>query len=139
MKETFLLIFIFCVSNHVHSKEINLLCRGTVTIKSGTNSEIYKNDINFSFDDIKKTITTDRSLMCVNSQLKIIRQQFTNQYIEIDKETADKELNDNDYCLHSFNLNRNSGLLKTVKIENLQRVPFFSSGNFNCELAKQKF
>ena len=57
----------------------------------------------------------------------------------IENVTEDKNTTDNDYCFNTIELNRNSGLLKSTKMENTEGLIVIYTGNFNCELAKQKF
>lgn len=140
MKKLILLIVLCFIANLGYSKEVNLLCRGTLSFNMTGVSDTKNKDLNFSFDETKETIITDGILMCINSSnLKSKTRQFTKQNIIVDAETEGKEPIDIDYCYHSFELNRNSGLLKTTKMENSKNIVVIHSGNFNCELAKQKF
>ena len=98
------------------------------------------NYLNFYFDDVKDTITIkDNLLMCLNYQTTFDTRQFTKQDISLQRSTRGKLVQDVGYCLESFELNRNSGLLKTTKMETTRIGVSFYTGNFNCELAKQKF
>lgn len=138
MKTLFLIFFLF-ITHTSYSKEVDLICRGTLTLTSNSFSDKEKIDLNFSFEDTKETITTQGRLLCTKTKTKENIRQFTKQSISISSETEDKKPTDSDYCFHSFDLNRNSGLLKTTKMENSEGLIVIYTGNFNCELAKQKF
>ena len=140
MKKLILLILLLFITNLGYSKDIDLLCRGTLSFSADKISDNSKIDLNFSFDDVKNTYTTDSRLMCVDKvNLKQVSRLFAKQHIIIKNITEGKGPTDNDYCFNSIELNRNSGLLKTTKMENSESLVVIYTGNFNCELAKQKF
>lgn len=140
MKKLIPLILLLFITNLGYSKEVNLFCRGTLSINMDKVEEVSKHELNFSFDDVKDTITIkDNLLMCLNYQTTVNTRQFTKQDISLQRSTRGKLVQDSGYCLESFELNRNSGLLKTTKIATTIVGVGFYTGNFNCELAKQKF
>ncbi len=140
MKKLLLVISLLFISNFSHSKDIDLLCRGTLSFSADKISDTSKIDLNFSFNDEKNTYTTDNRLMCVDKKnLTGVSRLFTKQNIIIKNVTEDKNTTDNDYCFNTIELNRNSGLLKSTKMENTEGLIVIYTGNFNCELAKQKF
>ena len=140
MKKLILLILLLFITNLGYSKEVNLFCRGTLSINMDKVEEVSKHELNFDFDDVKDTVTIkDNLLLCRNYQTTFDTRQFTKQDISLQKSTRGKLVQDAGYCLESFELNRNSGLLKTTKMETTIIGVSFYTGNFNCELAKQKF
>jgi galactose mutarotase-like enzyme len=140
MKKLLLLILLLFITNLGYSKDIDLLCRGTLSYNANKISDTKKMDLNFSFNDERKTYTTDSRLMCLDKKnLKGVSRLFTEQNIIIENVTEDKNTTDNDYCFNTIELNRNSGLLKSTKMENTEGLIVIYTGNFNCELAKQKF
>jgi hypothetical protein len=140
MNKLLIIITALLITTNSYSKEVNLFCRGTLSIKWDKVEDVSKHELNFSFDDVKDTITIkDNLLMCLNYQTTVDTRQFTKQDISLKRSTRDKLVQDSGYCLESFELNRNSGLLKTTKIVTTIVGVEIYTGNFNCELAKQKF
>jgi hypothetical protein len=134
------LIPLFFLTTISYSQEVDLICRGILSYNANKISDTKKMDLNFSFNDEKNTYTTDSRLMCLDKKnLKGVSRLFTEQNIIIENVTEDKNTTDNDYCFNTIELNRNSGLLKSTKMENTEGLIVIYTGNFNCELAKQKF
>jgi hypothetical protein len=140
MNKLLIIITALLITTNSFSKEVDLLCRGTLSYNANKISDTKKMDLNFSFNDERKTYTTDSRLMCLDKKnLKGVSRLFTEQNIIIENVTEDKNTTDNDYCFNTIELNRNSGLLKSTKMENTEGLIVIYTGNFNCELAKQKF
>lgn len=97
-------------------------------------------EINFTFDDVKEIVATERILLCANrEELKVSEREFTKKRIYSKTETKAKDTKDEGYCSYWYDLNRHSGKLETTKIENYEGIVVIQNGIFNCELAKQKF
>ena len=140
MNKLLIIITALLITTNSFSKEVDLLCRGTLSFSADKISDTSKIDLNFSFDDEKNTYTTDSRLMCVDKKnLKGVSRLFTKQHIIIKNITEGKNPTENDYCFNTIELNRNSGLLKSTKMENTEGLVVIYTGNFNCEIAKQKF
>jgi hypothetical protein len=140
LKKILLIITLFFLTTVSYSKDIDLLCRGTLSYNAEKISDTKKMDLNFSFNDENNTYTTDSRLMCLDKKnLKGVSRLFSKQNIIIENVTEGKNTTDNDYCFNTIELNRNSGLLKSTKMENTEGLIVIYTGNFNCELAKQKF
>ena len=139
MKKLLLLILLLFITNLGYSKEVDLLCRGTYHFLSKGIDDKKSRDINFSFDDVRNLISTEGDLFCSILEGLKGKQDFTKGRIYRSSSTVGKETHDIGYCSHSFNLNRNSGKLETSKMENYDGLFVIQTGNFNCELVKQKF
>lgn len=140
MKKLFLILFLLSLFTNSYAKEADLLCKGSVTFIMPGISDVKDKELNFSFDDVRETVTSEGSLMCLSSpKLKSQTRQFTKQNIIVAAKTEDKEPADEGYCFYSFSLNRNSGQLETKKMENSEKIVAITNGKFKCELAKQKF
>jgi len=139
MKKLLLLITLLFITTNSYAKEVDLLCRGTYRFLSKGIDDKKSRDINFSFDDVRKIIITDGDLFCSNLEELKSEQYFTKGRIYRISSSVGKETQDLGYCSHSFDLNRHSGKLLTTKYETFEEFVVIQNGNFNCELAKQKF
>jgi len=134
---TIFLSLLFITTN-AYAKEVNLLCKGNVQMISSY-SEKYNKEINFSFDDKSGLIRTEQSLFCPNGIGKPESRHINKDSLETLMSTEGKTIEDEGYCNTLIYLNRNSGSLSYTKEENFKGLIVVYQGNFQCELAKQKF
>ncbi|CAN4276787.1 hypothetical protein MCEMSEM29_01922 [Methylophilaceae bacterium] len=123
------------------SKETNLYCKGSYSNTIDHKTDTYERELNFSFDDKRKTFSTDNRLLCNDFNqiypLKVTALSFSESEIIFSHQNDQRE---EGRCKSNFSLNRVSGNLTTLQIiGDIYNPAILIEGYYKCEIAKPKF